>query len=315
MKRILYIIPLMMILSCQKDEHETSPRDLSFCVSARWLDGRENTRATNNPIIDGPSGSGINITHIPSLINISCTDGKQFTATVGSHCSRHDGYTHYTPTEAYEDAAITSHHLQFRAWATLDKAPATGTTYDLGTGWSGIPAIGRCDYISAKADEGNLDDSHLQFTFTHATALVRLRFKLSDRYDKVRRIKIKSVKLGIASADEVKDSLANCIDPLFLSSGLQTFAYCYINTSSIGRNTRLRLTCTYDVYDKDATDDDAHITRPNTMAKSTFAFAPLLNSSAANIQPGKYYDLNITINPDYLYTLGDHDNKGEMTVE
>ncbi|MCQ2335387.1 MAG: hypothetical protein MJZ89_06070 [Paludibacteraceae bacterium] len=90
----------------------------------------------------------------------------------------------------------------------------------------------------------------------------------------------------------------------------------------IAANTNLTMICTYDVYDKDlpvgnpvqlAGDQHEHLNREGVRAVNTFTLGQL-GAIEANMTAGHYYDLFITINPEYLYVLGEHDNK-HLTIE
>ena len=109
------------------------------------------------------------------------------------------------------------------------------------------------------------------------------------------------------------------------------------NSNAISTNTPITLECTYDIYDKDivegldpsaegykdalatalARDLSAHCTRRSITATNTTTLSRVFNSTSGGtqatpitqLQPGYYYDLKITINPEYLYVLSQHDNK------
>ena len=114
------------------------------------------------------------------------------------------------------------------------------------------------------------------------------------------------------------------------------------NSNAISTNTPITLECTYDIYDKDivegldpsaegykdalaaalAGDLSAHCTRRSVTATNTFTLGKIFNSTSGGtqattitqLQPGYYYDLMITINPEYLYVLSQHDNKQHITI-
>lgn len=105
-------------------------------------------------------------------------------------------------------------------------------------------------------------------------------------------------------------------------------------TNAISTSTPITMQCTYDIYDKDiltgvdladanavatalAGDLSAHCTRRSVTATNTFKLGQFINSTSGGMQgtniskllAGHYYDLKITINPEYLYVLSQHDNK------
>ena len=101
------------------------------------------------------------------------------------------------------------------------------------------------------------------------------------------------------------------------------------NTNAVANDTPITIECTYDIYENDiveglepnaegdkdalatALDNDlsTHCTRRNVTATNTTTLKMAFNSSVVDIKAGHYYDLKITINPDYLYVLAEHDNK------
>ena len=101
------------------------------------------------------------------------------------------------------------------------------------------------------------------------------------------------------------------------------------NTNAVENDTPITIECTYDIYENDivegldpnaegdkaalatALDNDlsTHCTRRNVTATNTTTLKMAFNNSSVVIKAGHYYDLKITINPDYLYVLAEHDNK------
>ena len=115
------------------------------------------------------------------------------------------------------------------------------------------------------------------------------------------------------------DDLANML-------GIEADAW---NSNAVSNNTPITLECTYDIYENDivegldpnaegdkdalaaALDNDlsTHCTRRNVTATNTTTLKMAFNNSSVDIKAGHYYDLKITINPEYLYVLAEHDNK------
>ena len=106
------------------------------------------------------------------------------------------------------------------------------------------------------------------------------------------------------------------------------------NSNAVSNNTPITLECIYDIYENDivegldpnaegdkdalaaALDNDlsTHCTRRNVTVTNTTTLKMAFNSSSVKIKAGHYYDLKITINPDYLYVLAEHDNKQHITI-
>lgn len=95
---------------------------------------------------------------------------------------------------------------------------------------------------------------------------------------------------------------------------------------AVSTSTPIEIRCTYDVYDRDAvltpgsapTADQLaaaapHRTRKDVVAANSVTLGKL-GATISVVKAGYYYDLYITINPDYLYVLSEHDNK-HVTIE
>lgn len=101
-------------------------------------------------------------------------------------------------------------------------------------------------------------------------------------------------------------------------------AITWSGATAISKGSRLTFQCTYDIYDNDIEsnitagtlneDLSAHRTRQGVTATNTATIRTVLDASPVDIKAGHYYDLLITINPDYLYVLSEHDNK-HLTIE
>lgn len=190
------------------------------------------------------------------------------------------------------------------------------------------------DHITNAEQEERIEGHHLKLQMKHAMAMLRLFFQVDDNYDKVRKIVLREVT--IKKDDENKivfNSAGNTafttIDeaPGFLlttkenTAASKLVAFCYMKpshdydktalswTNCISNGTPLTFQCTYDIYDKDEPITAEHCTRKGVTATNTTTLKMVFNGSAVEIKAGHYYDLMITINPDYLYVLAEHDNK------
>lgn len=166
----------------------------------------------------------------------------------------------------------------------------------------------------------------------------------------LRKVKIKKIggnvvdyEFTINASQTIDNSLAEASRPGFLlTTDPKLYAYSFVkpkledddlanmlgiaadawNTNAVSNNTPITLECTYDIYENDivaaALDNDlsTHCTRRNVTATNTTTLKMAFNSSVDDIKikAGHYYDLKITINPDYLYVLAEHDNKQHITI-
>lgn len=227
---------------------------------------------------------------------------------------------------------------------------------------SDIPTFGYYDFLTTGGVACDAVDplfngryyinrNHLFLDLGHATALLRLHFKVHEDYDKVRKIVLRSVRItkinGTAAdytftlnaSQTIDTSLPDADKPGFLlTQSAQLYAYGYMKpqynydgdkvlasaltswTGAVSPKTPMTLECTYDIYENDIvgkdlnTDLSAHCTRRNVTATNTFTFGKAA-STITMIQAGHYYDLEITINPDYLYVLAEHDDKHHITIQ
>lgn len=210
------------------------------------------------------------------------------------------------------------------------------------------------DHIADAESEGRIEGHHLKLKMKHAMAMLRLYFQVHADYDKVRKIVLRKVRIKkvgttdvnyeftINASQTIDNSLAEASRPGFLlTTAPQLYAYGYMkpkfyaaeqittlldinaetwNTNAVANDTPITIECTYDIYENDivaaALDNDlsTHCTRRNVTATNTTTLKMAFNNSSVDIKAGHYYDLKITINPDYLYVLAEHDNKQHITI-
>lgn len=297
------MITAFAVASCS-DDLEQEPQDVAFCVRAVWQDGLtggKTTRALSatDILADGTSDIAIDYADYPTTINVLCKKGETevlpLTLTKGSAlCNEHTRYWSYAPSFLFRDQLIKREDYKFYATATIDGD----------------------DDLVGEADKKDIDGAHLKLTLHHTKALLRFAFKVDPRYDKVRYIVVKGVKINGNSCTTVPKVIN--------TTTLQAVSYMYINPSAVDADITsppMQIECTYDIYEKDAifpsnvvTDGDitanaAHLTRKDIVAKNSFTLDYLKDSKVSSIQAGYYYDLKVTLNPDYLYVLSEHDNK------
>ena len=303
---ILYTLLLPLVFVSCADEFEQPEHDVDFCVRAAWQDGLsggKTTRAlsTTDILADGTEDINIAYADYPTTISVECKKAGEeildLTLTKGSAlCAEHSGYWSYAPNFLFRDQLIRRENYTFYATATIDGG----------------------DELEGTADKNDIEGTHLLLTLHHTKALLRFAFKVSEKYSKVRYIVVKGVKINGNSCQTVPKVIN--------TTTLQAVSYMYINPSAVDptiTSTAMQIECTYDIYEKDATfpnnvvsNDDitanaAHLTRKDVVAQNTFTLNKLVfnSSPVEQINPGYYYNLHVTLNPDYLYVLSEHDNK------
>lgn len=314
---ILALLVLFAFAACS-DEVEQEPQDVDFCVRAAWQDGLGGGKGARSLtatdiLADGTDDIEIATADYPATIDVKCSDGATFTLTKGSAlCGDHGDYWQYTPSVIYKDKKIERDELTFSFTAVIDEDGDPSTTTD------GDRLVGEADKdaISAKTSSGQ---RHMLVTLHHTKALLRFAFKVSEKYDKVRYIRVTGLRLN-----GVDCTLADKV----LTTDGQLIAYAYVDPTVVTTAYTNTILCTYNIYDKDAvfptsamtevekaateTELSKHLTRQGVTAQNTFKLGSLKDAgghAVTQINPGYYYDLNVTLNPDYLYVLAEHDNK------
>lgn len=289
------------------DEVEQEPQDVDFCVRAAWQDGLGGGRSARaltatDILASGTGDIAIATADYPTIINVHCSDGKDFALDKGTAvCRDHGGYWQYTASAIYKDKKIERDDLTFSFKAVIDEDGNPLTTND------GDRLVGETDKncITEKTSTGQ---RHMLVTLHHTKALLRFAFKVSEKYDKVRFIRVTGIRLN-GEEGVVVDKVLN-------KDGMTFVGYAYIDPTVVTTTYENTIQCTYNIYDKDAA-TDAHLTRKGVVAQNKFKLGSLKDKSdnlVTQIQPGYYYDLNVTLNPDYLYVLAEHDNK-HITIE
>lgn len=287
---MLLFVCALTLVGCS-DDMDDAASDVEFCVRAVWsngLEGRSSRSLTATDILADTQGDiEIAFSDYPATINVSSSGVADFVLTKSSSaCTEHPAFWNYCTSLSLKDV-ITAGQVTLNATAVVDN----GGTSDV--------VAGTCTYDSSS-------DEHVKFILHHTKALVRFSFKVDPRYDKIRFIRVKSISLN--GSDCV------LVDKV-LSTSRQFIAYAYVDPAAVTTTTPNDVVCTYNIYDKDAAIDD-HLTREGVTAKNTFRFNSLkdaYSNPVTEIKAGYYYDLNVTLNPDYLYVLGEHDIK-HMTI-
>lgn len=297
---IFTLLAPLLIVGCSPDEDQLSHGNVDCCVKVAWNNGRGGSTRAFSSLLDGVSGTKLELSpeDYPSEISVRCNE-KSFLLSksdILTACDTHEGfYNGYTSDYKLKDNEA--------------KKGVTATALMDGG-----------DELYSEKEDVVLDGLHLKFTMHHRKALIRFLFKVNEKYNIIRYINVKEVKLQ-------KEGSATTIAAQMKEGGLvlkpdgyYCAGYCYVDPQDITATTTLRLACTYDIYDKDAdfatidADNSSHITRKDVTASNTLQLSNIIFSGATSpedkkIRSGYYYDLNVTINPDYLYVLSEHDNK------
>lgn len=279
---ILFLFVALAFAACNEDIEEPE-REVEFCVKAVWENGlgNRNTRSlSENILANADADIVINHSDYPEMINVHCSDGSDFFLTKSTEeCVNDNKFLQYIPSKYYNSKNIDG--LTFTATAVFDDGYAMTST----------------------ATKDDLDDlNHLRFTFRHTKALLRFAFKVSSQYDKIRFIRVMNINLN--------GSDCALVDKVLTRSN-QFIAYAYVDPAVVTTSSENKIECTYNIYDKDSA-EEAYLTRKGVVAKNTFTLSSLKDSDGSivsSILSGYYYDLNVTLNPDYLYVLAEHDNK------
>lgn len=287
-----YILPILtafFAVACS-DDLEQAPTDVHFCIKAAWSNGRGvDTRAAISSLFADANKTDLVIApeDYPSEIDVEC-NGKTFTLikpTSLTVCDTHTGFFHgYTSSYPLKDIEAKK---GVTATATMDGG----------------------DELYCENNDIELDGTHLKFTMHHKKTLLRFAFMVSDKYDQIRYIKITGIKFN--------DTDCAIVEKVLSKSSLRLIAYAYIDPTSFSVTKQNTLACTYNIYDKDALFDGSmtesalasHLTREGVVAQNTFKLSDASSNTISELKAGYYYDLNITLNPDYLYVLSEHDNK------
>ena len=189
-----------------------------------------------------------------------------------------------------------------------------------------------------KDGEGKPNHSNFVFLlFDHLYAAIRINMRVYGEYDKVRKIRLKSLKLNPSKEGDVSNKEMTKITVKLTANNTSTDPVTSITYSGFGKNlddglefwskytgtpkgelltttyqsfighfmphgvSTLVLTSTYDVYDTKGT-----LVRENCVAVNTMKISQLLSGQTETAR-GKRYTINMTVRPTYLYMLSEPD--------
>ncbi|MBR6630085.1 MAG: hypothetical protein IKL03_09060 [Bacteroidaceae bacterium] len=173
----------------------------------------------------------------------------------------------------------------------------------------------------------------------HLMAKITPYFYINSEYNKLRDIHIKNVTFSLDDSKTFQANVSYTTSPyvtewsiinknqsqsvnlysaapsdtkIFLttsSTGAQSYGQCYIVPSQNGQDiTNLKMTVTYDVYDK-----QQQLVRQNETATNKVV-VKVGGITKTQLEAGKNYKLNIQIIPTYLYVLSDNDESSVLVI-
>jgi len=311
-----------LFVSCSEDERDESDGYVKYTLDVQqsWENGRDGSMS--NSTRDGNVPTAL----LPEKywIFADCTTGDG--EDVGpKEASESEGFIVEIKEKDIEKYTFIA-YSPVRGKETIELTETD--THPYSPIWD-IPLYGDKDYLLARGTKDvkvTPQASRVSFTLAHQTAMVRLFLSVSSSYLNLRSIKLKSLKVldvdgedainsvdySATNADERKDLLSNCPDPLLLF---------YVNPSHTDYATKkaVIIKAIYDVYDKGPEGDgqNAQLTRKECVAKNKLYLTSIkkTDNTLADITAGKYYDIKITLDPDFLYVLSDNDNKSDLVLQ
>lgn len=311
MKKIVNILSLIAMLigmvtiavSCANDEDQTTAK-VQIGVASNWQQGRISSRALTDQA--APENNVITKVIVNATPKEEGMTAQTICVDVNSPSDPVDGYQKYNTSDGGEFGSkvtldnIDKYNYIGRAVSPVDESWLNAESMD-------IPAFGTKDYLVAKDENVTIQKPYVCFRLQHQTALIRFVLGVNETYNKLRTFKIKSLKVSkgdkaITSKSYSEPKVLTTTGDLILSFNFNPAA----DFSQTGSN-EVVVTATYDVYDK-----EGQLTRDNCTASNKLTL-PLTGTNA--IKKGYYYDVKVTLAPDFLYVLSDNDNKSDLVLK
>lgn len=341
---IAFVLAAPFFVSCSDDDVVVPGGDdspISFSARSEWKDGRsgDGTRATIAPSLKTPTSP-----EVPEWLFVTAQDENGTAADPAMFLVKPDpenkpdpddpaGYTDYHGFYLLESGVWkkqkkmsysrgVAKNLKFTAYYYSENG-VPGSEPKATSQINTIADISSKDMMSSDLTSfpGTTGDTeyrdHILFELKHRTAMLRLHFAVDQKYDKIRSIVLRSVKINsvLLTITETKELPSSSEEQgMLLKTSSQLFAIAFVNPKTIKATETLTFDCTYDIYDKDEIGAD-HCTRKAVTATNRVKLSSLPSSTITELSAGYYYDLNITIDPDYLYVLSEHDNKQHLKIE
>jgi hypothetical protein len=208
-----------------------------------------------------------------------------------------------------------------------------------------IPGLSNTDLLvinpcsaTVTSDELLRGTKTVSLQMDHMMAKITPYFYINSEYNKLRDIHIKNVTFSLEDSKTFQANVAYTTSPyvtewsiinenqtqsvdlysapsdtkIFLttsSTGAQSYGQCYIVPSQNGQDiTNLKMTVTYDVYDK-----KQQLVRSNETATNKVV-VKVGGTTKTQLEAGNNYKLNIQIIPTYLYVLSDNDESSVLVI-
>jgi len=251
----------------------------------------------------------------------------------------------FIPSDAADDATITKLSGDFKNGAKLTIKGLRTAGYDACViiGAKEGPDADHDNGLVAgdfkiNLKTGESPKNYLYLLFDHLCSALSIGIKVDGDYNTLRTIKLKQLTLQTATesglmaekADVMVDLVANTmgINPisglsygatdkgasvylsdegLTLTTSYQSFLSHFLPITDV---TKVVITSTYDVYDK-----EKNLVRKDCKASNTIRLSDII-SYFPGVQRGWKYGINMTVKPTYLYVLSDPDlDNPTVTVE
>lgn len=195
-------------------------------------------------------------------------------------------------------------------------------------------------YLNTGKTEDKINPNYLFFLFDHLYSALNISMKVDEKYDELRHIKLKELKLRTVTSGSVSPYKSDVIITLTANGtgtnpitsisydnidNTPTDGVIYSNSSGFPLTTAyslflghfmpngvttLILTSTYDVYDT-----KGNLVRQGCKATNTLLISKLFNEQDES-KRGWKYTVRLVINPTYLYVMSDPDlDNPTVTVE
>lgn len=315
---IIVLLAALSLVACRMEEPDAGPCEVRLQLSAQ--DEVMVTRATDYSTLNGLDDFNADL----FISNGSIVNGT---------------------TLSWSDGALSTNalHLEAGSYWFYGLMPKTdGASFNLANktlSATGIPGLSTNNAMLIRIDEDihtndslfiaqDQKEATVSLKMDHLMAKVTPHFYINAAYNNVRTIKVKKVEFSIDNASKYMVSIdytnpvkpdvswtpasteklsltafENTSDAPALTPDKQSIGQFFLCPAQSVEN--LKMSVTYDVYDKKGA-----LTRKNVTAEN--AILKLKNES---ITAGTNYKLNIQVVPTYLYILSDNDEESVLIVE
>jgi len=278
---------MLLLSACQKEETRSPYVRYNVLTPASW----ENGRASGKTRAEGDIECSL-----PSQIFTKATNSNEKVINVTMSAASQE-------VESIAESEINN-YTYIAYWPEQYPSP--------------VPAFGKIDYLLAEGDNVKILGTKVTFSLAHQTAWIRFKLMVSSDYLALRDFDLTSLSIEASQKDDSDNSLftqsASITDSnkQLTDSPVQYFDF-YVSPTTLSslENQSLIVTAKYDVKDK-----TGQLTRKDCVAKNKLVFSSLKDSSGNSVvlSSGKYYDIIITLAPDFLYVLSDNDNKSDLEL-